>query len=401
MGACGGSAPSGSVSVYAYQDYDTPAAGIDVVAAGTDGSFVASAKTGSDGKVTLPDVPAGGTLTLAWMDGTSRKLGTVFGVQPGDQLTIRTRGSDDVTFNRLAVTLPTYAGAQGYEIADGCRRSMPAAAGAQLLDVLEWCVTPARTVRAVAYALGATGERVAYATTGDVAVQPAATPPPQIAGTLSAWKTDLAGVGVNVRSLPGAVDFDLAFRRGGMRAAFVEKQHIVTGAAGYYDARIAPGFYDEVIVAQSLGSSGKGVLVSRALPAGNAPVVIDLGALAPTVDTVTVDGAGTARPTLRWRMDPWSADLQVGSLAWQGGSWTFVAPPELRDARVPELPAALSAYAPGAVVAPVLVGAVDHSHLASYDDARTRLRETILMAESERALVKDGTILFTAYIGHL
>jgi hypothetical protein len=158
-----------------------------------------------------------------------------------------------------------------------------------------------------------------------------------------------------------------------------------------------------VIVAQSLGGQGKGVIVSRALPAGNPTVTVDLGALAlPTVDMVTVDAAGTARPTLRWRVDgATSANLAVGSLAWQGGSWTFVAPPDVREARTPELPPALAAFAPGAIVVPVLVGVIDHSHLASYDDARQRLRETILMAESERALHKDGTILFAAYVGQL
>ncbi len=404
MCACGGSGPaSGPVSLYAYQAYDTPAANIDVVVGAPDGSFVASARTGADGKVTVADVPAGGTLTLAWMDGASARLGTVYGVQPGDQLTIRTSGSDDVTFNRLAVDLPEFAGAQGYEIADGCRRSEPAAAGAQLLDVLEWCVTPARTVSAVAYARGATGERVAYATTGEVTVTAAATPPPQIAGTLSAWKTDFADVTVQVTSLPGAVDFDLSFRRGGMRAGFVEQENIVAGGVASYGAKVPPGFYDEVIVGQSLGAQGKGAIVSRALPAGNATVEVELGAVTlPAVDMVTVDGVGTSRPTLQWRVDgASSAEIAVGSLAWQGGSWTFVGPPDIRDARVPELPAALAAFAPHSVVAPVLVGVIDHSHLASYDEARQRLRETILMAEGERALAKGGTILFSAYVGRL
>lgn len=386
------------MSLYAYQAYDTPAADIDVVVGAPDGSFVASNRTGADGKLTLPDVPAGGTLTLVWMDGTSRRLGTVYGVQPGDDLTIRTAGSDDVTFNRLAVDVPAYAGAQGYEIANGCRRGSPPVSGPQLLDVQEWCVTPGRTANAVAYAIDASGGRAAYATTGEVGVQPVATPPPAIAGTLSAWKTDLAQVTVQVTSMPGAADFDLGFRHGGMRAAYAERDNIVGSS---YTARVPPGYFDEVIVAQSLGS--KGAIVSRAVAGGNASVTIDLGSLAlPTVDMVTIDGAGTSRPTLRWRVDgSSSAEIAVGSLAWQGGSWTFVGPPEAREARVPELPADLAAFAPGSIVVPVLVGVIDHSHLASYDDARGRLRETILMAEGERALAKDGTILFTAYVGQL
>jgi hypothetical protein len=279
---------------------------------------------------------------------------------------------------------------------NGCASAQVQSEEPAQFDVSDPCVTPAGTVNALVYALGETGEPLAYTTATDIPVHPAASPPPTIRTSFGPWKTDFIGSTVAFRSLPPDARGQVWYRRGGERAG-------ILGGDGFdlsesITTRIPPAFFDEVVARQESGS--RGAIRSVLLPV-DGQVQVDLAPLAALdVEAPTIEGQGTTRPTMHVLASaPAGADVLIGAVRASGANWLFITAPRETRVTFPELPAELAAFIPTGTPATLGAFVIDHSQFASWDEARVALGRSFLFAGGAEEAVEPGG--YVAYASHV
>ncbi len=248
----------GMVTVHVYIG-GKPAANVAVMYHEADGSYIGSMLTDSSGQVVISDMPVGGAVTAPVNPfGTAASSGetyltSVTGVQVGDDITIghSTPGGRDTSSVGLVVeNMPgAFAGATSYVVEAGCGTATSTTAGTVLRTTLQKsCVPASNTVDVVAYALDASGNRLAYSAAASVALTGTQ---PNLSGsiTMPAWQSDLGTYTIGLSNSP--IDATvLGFFRGFKQDVLVEIDNADAGAAttgngASFPFLVPPGFFAE------------------------------------------------------------------------------------------------------------------------------------------------------------
>lgn len=375
--------PRATVAVY---DDGRPAADRWVVFHDAAGNVTSTARTDKDGKVS-GTVTSGSMVTVGY--GTSiRHLVTVMGVEPNDAIVIgeeEDEGGADTSICRTAVSLPgKRANAARYEVALGVGPAEADPAKPLRLSVVERFVRDGR-FQVLAEAFDTAGEPLAFS---------------------HAWGTGCskdAGAAVEVRLPPWSEDYrpfvvSVSPSEAGAGAAKVEaRMSIDLGGPGdrfdrgRKEADLRGPTTLHFLVPRPLGTRAKlkatfayegspdrSVLEDRRRDMPEDVTLDPAEALLPRVSDAVVDGAGGARPSVRWRIarEHAKADAVVARLTWPKTgehAWTIVAPPDAPPRiALPALPDELAAWRPDAQPITASVALLDASFLDGFADVKKK-----------------------------
>ncbi len=380
--------PSGDVIVRVFKGREVspemyaPVAGIVVAAHDRDGRALGVARTDSHGQVTFSDFPPDGEVTIAEPHAQLKSLRTVFGVRPGDVIDVPV---EEPTPPRgwLTSRWTLYPGAAGYRLFDGCSEAYLTTGGTHRLELDDRCLSPWRSVSAVVVAEDQRGRHLAYALATGVSLEHGRGT--QVA--LGPWKTQFVDVSLAIPSAPWASDTTVLLRRYDGTGASVFP---LTVASDGTSVAIPAGFFDEVVVRHSGGN--RSVVRSVPLTAKSA-VAVD-ATTPPTLDIEppVVDGSDVARPVLHTRALGASADMLTGVVRWANVRWTFVAAPDATTIVFPALPVELAPFTPSGAPDATFLRVVDHSHFASWDEARRQLRWSLASGAAEDIIDLGGFV---------
>jgi hypothetical protein len=360
-------------------DAGVPVPGVTVVFQDAAGTLVGTAVTGADGKASAV-VVAGSQITVVTGTTGNRRLLTYLGVKPGDVLNVALPNIRAVSVT-LAASNP---GGTPSVVAGNfdCYGNPPVSGGQTVLALRPSCITgPVFPVLAISTA--ALAPITYYSFLKGVA--PAASGATNVAG-LSAWAagTPYSVNVTNAPNLPGA-SAHLGQIANNQSAASAAPGFVLAAGAGTASFSVAPGYADayqgEVQFTDYPPGFLRTVSFAKRVATGGAMQALDLtpGVL-PQLASLTV--TGTTRAVVTWTATSSLAATDGGavSVTWMqpydGGSeaitWTFIVPPDALTLTLPELPAALAAFAPDPA-APVLtpsVAFVESDLLPSYDAVR-------------------------------
>ncbi|RMH41956.1 MAG: hypothetical protein D6689_09625 [Deltaproteobacteria bacterium] len=364
-------APPGLVTVVIRDGAGAPVAGVDVLFSAPDGTAVSHKQTDAAG--TASETLAGGSMvTVAVMEAggvgpTRMNLFTLGDVQPGDAIVIDGFGDDtpQSVLGTVSFTWPAPpAAGLSYHVTDGCNTAETDNPSAPTdLDISSACGLAGGTqYHAFAQAVqpGTSGANpdaiVAYSL---VKNQPVSTTDV----TLPDWSTAFASVSVDVVNAPAgafAVVGDGAFTLDGIEFDPLDNQVFFGGTAAY-QLRV-PAVAPASTRAQTgaiFGSPAEGFtggVIGIADVAGVPDsITADFAQYARPATSGTFDTTDPARPVIGWTASgtPGATDFTQVNLSWsQAGEehhWLLVTnPAEVGPVQLPEMPAALAAYAPSA-----------------------------------------------------
>jgi hypothetical protein len=380
-------------------DDGAPLAGRWVVFHDAEGEVLSAARSGPDGAAT-GQVPRGGMVTVA-QGNSVRRLVTFTGVEPGDAIVVgepEDEGGAGRAVGMARVSVPgEFPGAAAYGFDLGVGTTPADAHAAPRVPVLQRFLDGDR-FRVLAEARDARGEPVAYAFNWAAAPRANA---PDAEVQLGAWRTDFRAVSFVVVDAPAGVSKVSA------ELALVEGEH-ERFARGRREVEARRGATMRFAVPGPLGRAGAFRLAvdyeggpDRATLAQHvrdlpAEVPVDLRAkLLPRVSDAVVDQAAE-RPTARWRVGDGAAaaDATLVQVAWpetREHVWTVVAPPGASRAKLPALPAVLSAWRPGALPARAAIALVDASFYEGFADVRRKGIEALSEEPEEESTVRMST----------
>jgi hypothetical protein len=371
--------PPGEVTLTLLQD-TTPLEGVDIVFSNADGTLISHMLTDSAGQAT-ETVPYHAMITVLNAEvagvGPSNYFSyTLATVLPGDSITldvVNIGGGDGGTpglDGTVTVDWPgEQTGATEYQVSDGCRDATEDAPGGggdppdTTAELGINCRVPGGAnhhLLAQAVEAGGMGVDTLHgaAYLKDVAAGTTA--------TLPAWSTNYEGPSVDVGNLPkGALGVfgDGTFTLDGITFDLADGGFFF-GGGGTFDVLVPQGIGADSVLSQaglfySDGSSFDGISVITVNQAGlGTDLSHDLvnDALPGVINGMLV-ASNPARPSLSWTSlgDTSAADLAQIAIDWEAGkgteshSWLVRFNPGTSGPwRLPELPAALSAFAPDA-----------------------------------------------------
>jgi hypothetical protein len=360
-----------------------PLAGVTIIVHDATGAVVTSGATAGDGTYTYATFTEGGMITAV----EPTVLTTVMQLKPGQNVFI-TPGPLPTDRGTITAQWVAFPGASNYTVDTGCAATTPAAAlTSAAVAVRNNCLLAGTTLRLVAYALDAAGQRIAYSVT-DVPF-PAASPI-----MMGPWKTDYATALVRPSNFPdssGGTPTVLA--QLGVFASAVPTASYSASSAPMTAAVVTPlrfarggSDYARVAVLQSIAGALTSVETRRPLPAMvDYDEPIDLAtAFLPRVTDLTIS-ADAARRVFTPVLTAPLASADVLLVIWQymqpaaaTYSWLIVtqfAP----TVQLPALPASLAAYVPvaGSTTVQRAVILMDYSNL-TYTDHINGTRASIL-----------------------
>jgi hypothetical protein len=350
----------GTLTLTVYGASTPPTAGVptafaDVVVGAADGSMVAAGKTNSSGVFTFPDFHEGMMVTVVTQSATLGVAQVLTDLAPGSLVL----GDPQVNATRgpITVDIPSFAQAITYEVDNGCTRNTSNDL-VFTLTTRDACISATNQVRVVAYAVNASGQRVAYSVT-DTAYPPA--------GTIQAgtWLTDLASVAITPSDFPatGSVTATFTGRRSAVpRATYGSDALALTGTT-LATLRFAPGAFDVGTTQLGHDDIVQPLELTRLLYRGHA--LAATGDISEPVSFATdflgtplmpmLDRTDEARPVATFGTPAPTYDMALVRLAAIRSRdptviYTYViyAPPGTSSVKVPELPASLSAVIPTA-----------------------------------------------------
>lgn len=379
-----------SISVY---DDGKPLADHWVVFHDEAGGILASVRTGRDGRASGPIAP-GGMITVA--HGSSVKhLVTVTGVSPDDRIVVGEEedegGPGKTVCTALVSMRERHPRAARYTIALGVNRTdVVDPEKGQRASVLQRFLVGGR-FRVLAEAWDERGEPIAYAHAWFSGCGDGGT----VEAKLPAWSLDQRTFSVDVTGggaeegatiagelalVPEGADAFVRNRREaplGDRATLRFTAPRPLGASAKLSLTLSyPG---------AAGPAERAVLDEKRKDMPEA-VAIDLRArMLPRVSDPVVDGAGTPRPAVRFRVRgdaaAAKADALVVRLAWpktREHVWTIVAPPDAPPRiAVPALPDELASWRPGTDPIAAAAALVDASFLEGYADVKRKGLEAL------------------------
>ena len=336
--------PRGTVHVTVIDNNGTgaPVVNAPVVFFDPDGTMVADVTTDGNGQAQA-DILPGANATAIWtVDATHHQMGTIFGLKPGDDVTLGIRGQDSSAAGSFTVTgVPSYSGATTYTVYGPCgSANVGAGAPVATLSLRLDCKDVTDEVVVVAYdannnplaSINQTG--ITFTSGGSVSVAG------KVYATIRQFNASYTAIPASVASIDLGRDTAVAYGW----AAYASQQ---TSGATLNLSMKAPVSRDAWIDNQFADSMGDGNQEIRQKIAGNSFTYgMDVGnQLLPWFHSVTFDPAtalmswdGTAAP---------SADFFLGEVeylrtdAQQNTStfiWIFFAPPGIPNARMPSLP---------------------------------------------------------------
>jgi hypothetical protein len=364
----------------------SPEALVPVVFSGATGALVGASATDATGAASGL-VPAGGSVTVLFGTAATPTLVTIFGVQPGDQLSAVDVSGPEASFIETLSLTATPASPPDDDAGNTLlvNAGTCGATGASLPLAFELYESPPPCVVAGRFPLlvvdqDLTGAPLAFAfQKGNVALADAG--PLAVSMATATWSTP-AQESVVLSNAP---------------AGFEPPEYVFTEVAGGVPSTaspasldggvtfsVHPGYPDFVQTEANVqlgtppGDGGPGVVfaavAARSTTPPSAPVVLDMSQLPPFLETVTLDATTPARPALGWvgASSLASSDGIVAVVAWSAGSWSFVVPPGQTSARAPALPTSSSGWAPGpnASFSPSIVSVVEASFWSGYADMR-------------------------------
>jgi hypothetical protein len=372
---------AGTIDVTVYAN-GRPVAGADVVVGDPSGAVVAHAVTASDGSLQAL-APAGGSVTVALREGTLHQLFVISGVMPGDRLRVGEPDQPHAVVGRVRVSVPAFAGADGYWV-QACERRSVAAPTTVDIDVEKRCVVGGRIPVLVAASMAGTTR--AYALKADVSVAAG-----QVTNvSLPAWRTDLGTLALTLTAAPSTtaayanasriVDGDTVISPDWMVSRGLTSGQTATFALPLIDGLGTGTYYGaSLTLAPTAADSNVSAVFVRTTQMPVA-ATIDMGALGlGSISGVMLDRADIARPVIRWTttVGGTAAAVAYAALQWDAAGGGFfdhqliaMAPPSSSSFRMPALPDELQDFRPAGVFAKPSVSLEERSDLADYDASR-------------------------------
>jgi len=333
-----------------------PVAGIDVVWTDPEGAIVAHEATNSAGQAT-EDLFAGSAVTLASSGPSTRVTATWLDLEPGDELTWSFGRPAGTQVSTLSLTLPgPRAGATSYRVTIGCAEFETTTPGAPVTGPIDDdCLGSDQTIDAVALALDATGQPVAYDHATSVAVNSGGT----TVVNLDAWQTSYDVVTLDLTSAPTDVTasgMDTHLRIDGLDFGGPSVGGTTSGGTiqfltGYWQGGIVDQLEYLVYLARGTQSAPAGMSILMD-GRSDAPTTVSLDGsqLLPTLtETSADDNAG--QPRISWTATGSfaGADAALVIASWRDAGITHqafvMAPPDVAPPiTLPALPEALADY---------------------------------------------------------
>jgi hypothetical protein len=355
----------------------TTVAGTTVITHMSDGTVFQTVTAQDDGTAHVI-VPAGGMVTVAIMSpfqGLDYYLATVVdvfgvtGIAPGGQLDVPSpppgTAQPGPTVGQVTVDAPgAYSGASSYLIAGATcdvldAQMLPDTASSVMFAIDDACVaSSSSSLDVVAVASNGTA-RLAYSfgsTTfngGDATVT---LPPWTAARSIDVTATHVPGsavtlVGVAEFSYGTAPDSEERQDWSTSGLAFPIKLH-VPGDSFANPVSVVLAAQRDISIPQAQVDVARQT-ITRVVPSPYSPVTVDMGALLPEIQTVTVDTADATRPSASWTVGGSLAAAAYGRVLFLWGSpgasraW-FLAIPVSSSVQAPGLPSEMAEWTTGA-----------------------------------------------------
>lgn len=356
-----------------------------------DGSVTSTAKSDAAGKATA-GVNPGSMITVAY--GTSiRRLVTVAGVMPGDEVLVGEKEDDEHGAGNAVVSakvkLPgARAGASRYGVGLGVGTTIVTDPATPVpMPVLKRFVSKEKNefpVLALAYEAkdGGASEPVAFSFlsaklgTMDASAMDVVLPP---------WRADFREHRVVVTSVPmgtTSVEALLAIASGEDRFDVARRNSEVAPSTPTTLRFAVPRPLGETAIVRvelGFGASASKIVFAQRVKKMPADLSLDLQkvALASVVDPKVLRGRAPARPRIGFtKRDGAAPTAVIMQLAWpetREHVWTIVAPPSTASGfEAPALPAVLADWAPDGRTLAAQVGLVKATEYAGYDDVRKK-----------------------------
>jgi hypothetical protein len=413
------------VTVTVVDSSGAPEALVAVVFSDATGALVGASTTDGTGAASGV-VPTGGSVTVLFGTAAAPTLVTIFGVEPGDQLSaVDVSGPEASFIETVSVTaLPASppdddAGNTFLVNAGTC-----GATGASPPLTFELYESPPPCVVAGRFPLllvdqDLSGAPLAFAfQKGNAALADAG--PIAISMAAATWSTPAQESVVLSNVPPGFEPPEYVFTE---IAGGVPSTTSPASLDGGVMFSVHPGYADFVQTEANVqlgtppGDGGPGAvfaaIAARSTTPPSTPVTLDMSQIPPFLETVTLDTTTPARPALSWvgASSLAASDGIVAVVAWSAGSWSFVVAPGQTSARAPALPTSSSGWAPGpnASFSPSIVSVVEASFWSGYAEMRAGAASLVSQSLIDvngclgtngaclTPLPADGTLALTAY----
>ena len=382
-----GDAPGGASSLILLQG-QAPVPGVDVIFHDSTGGVIGQGVTDNAGRVSQvvpPDAMA--TLVFDSID-EDPELATMAGIQPGDQITFQVPFESDVdTVGQVTVNLPgAFSGALAYQVSIGCNTvttfdpTQPVT-----IDILDSCPQDGDLFDVVAVAATPPfDEPNAHAVATDVSRNTTGTTNVD----LTSWGTTFSEKTLTITNKPSPSTTVLSqfwIVRNNFPSVVGSRMIPLPGSSGSTTFIYPPNFAEFVSyqVTRTEGQPGSGpqaasFLTDRIQESSADTITVDLqDDLLPLMQSINVDSANAARPSVSWSFpgNIGRVDLGVMTLAWDASptrqlEWVVFFPPSNSGPfQFPSLPSSQQSLVPTNPQSyEVGLGLGDFEQVAGYDE---------------------------------
>ena len=418
----GGVAFSGPASL-TLLDPGGPIQARSIVFHNPDGSIAGIEQTGPSG-IATHDVSADGMITITGVinslpggsGGSSTRLYTIMGVQPGDSLVLgRTEDPWDIV-GAVDVTLPgPVAGAAAYGVDIGCDQSFDAdPAKVHSLELYPQCFRGATTFDVIAYAVDGNDNLLQFAAVKNVSVINNSL----VKVAIPAWTSGTVTTAMNLGNAPATagwadVKFD-AVAGGVSFYADSDGDGFDNGSPASLSFDLPSGWADGIeyllcVYHQAQGGTPAPDSISYIFHRqSGVPAQLDHDLstlLLPVISSAQLDAAAAPRATMAFTPDGdlSAADGGLAVISWEDAQrnlyeWWIMFPPGQTDIMTPELPDFLADHrpSPSSQFRPIKVAVVDGDFIDGYDDMRNAYGFNFVLGEDEN---RDSDWLLRASSG--